>query len=75
MFYIWEQICPIGVGGAWRLGRDNKRKGMKFRLGPDFNWHGMAGLDFMLQVVVTLNYFSTGKAVILKKIIWLLVSL
>lgn len=34
---------------------------MKFRLGPEGNWHGMAGLDFILQVVVTLNYFSAGK--------------
>lgn len=45
---------------------------MKFRLGPEANWHGMAGLDFILQVVVTLNYFSAGKAAILENFIWLI---
>ena len=43
------------------VSRDNKRESMKFSLGPEGNWHGMAGLDFILQVVVTLNYFSAGK--------------
>lgn len=44
---------------------------MKFRLGPEANWHGRAGLGFILQVVVILNYFSAGKA-ILENFIWLI---
>lgn len=45
---------------------------MKLWLGPDCNWHGAAGSDFVLRVVVRLNYFLAGKAVIWGKFIWLL---
>lgn len=45
---------------------------MKFWLGLDCNWYGAVGSDFVLRVVVRLNYFLVGKVVIWGKFIWLL---